>query len=258
MQYNTVKFFSLVISFFVIGLTSLNAQIGNLGIYGGAPTPASTPFTCGTPTKANLQTYPEVDEGVNITIPLNGHKNFNFFYTEDGNGFLAGGGYKVTYLNSSGTNCYGSGDIITYSPNSGHTNGAQVRAFNNSSGPYGVYGTVLAKIPGGGGTTTPLENATATLTLSALTWKEKTNGNGYVNIYYSSREPGTFLPYAGPPYDLAVSGMMSFGSLKCTYTYTNPIGPYVIWRPDDTYVNLGAVYDFGTLTLESSTSGCAP
>lgn len=37
----------------------LTAQIGNLGIYGGAPTPASTPWTCGTPVYAQLTNYPD-------------------------------------------------------------------------------------------------------------------------------------------------------------------------------------------------------
>lgn len=255
--YPPLKIFLLAVSFFLFSVASTHAQIGNLGIYGTAPTPASTPFTCGTPTKVNLQDYPAVDGGTNITLPLNGYNNFNFFYTEDGNGFLSGGGYTVSYRNSSGTNCYGSGDNVTYSPNSGHTNGVQVRPFNTSSGPYGVHGFVLAKIPGGGGTTTPLSNATASLGINVYLWKEKTNGNGYVSIYYSSWEPGYFLPYSGPPYDLKISGSLKFGLINCTYNW-NPNYHDIIWRPDGSYVNLGADFDFGTITIESSTSGCQP
>lgn len=261
----------------LLSLTSANAQIGpspdatntpNYGIYGSAPKAESTPFTCGEPAFATINLYPDTTQGDGIppwsqTVPLNGYKNFNFYYNDSGTGFLSGGGYIVTYTNASGTNCYGSGDIVSYSPNGNHTNGTQVRPFYlGTTGyemtiPRGVHGLVLVKIPGGGGTTTALANATATLTLGVLTWREKTNGIGYVDVYYSSRLPGTFLPYAEQPYDLSISGVKTFGSLTCTFTYSSPIGPYVIWRPDGSYVNLGAEFDFGTLTL-SGTGSCAP
>ncbi|MBK8466386.1 MAG: hypothetical protein IPL32_11195 [Chloracidobacterium sp.] len=245
----------------------VNAQIGpspnatstpNYGIYGTAPTPAGTPWTCGTPAYANLQDYPEVEGGLNYTLPLNGSGNFNFYYNSDGTGFLSGGGYRVGYLNSSGASCYGSGDIVTYSPNSNHTNGVQVRPFNSPpSIPYGVHGFVLAKIPGGGGSTTPLANATASLanfdTPGLYFWKEKTNGIGYVSIYYSSDNPDEFLPY-GSVYDLKISGIMSFGSTKCTFIW-NPGSYDIIWVPAGGYLH---DYDFGTITITSSSTGCAP
>ena len=67
------------------------------------------------------------EDPITITLPLNGYKNFNFYYTEDGNSFLSGGGYTVTYKNSSGTNCYGNSDFVVYNPNGSHTNGVAVR-----------------------------------------------------------------------------------------------------------------------------------
>lgn len=156
-----------------IGASASFSQIGPLGIYGSAPTPASTPFPCGPPLYARLNYYPDYGEGDGVpswsqTVPLNGLKNFNFYYTPSGTGFLSGGpvlgGYIVTYLNSSQVNCYGSGDIVTYMPNSGHTNGVQVRPFNGSTTMrLGVHGTILARVPGGGGVTAPLKNAIASV-----------------------------------------------------------------------------------------------
>jgi hypothetical protein len=229
----------------------------NYGIYGSAPTATATPFTCGTPTKVNLQTYPVIDDGINITLPLNGYKNFNFYYTEDGNGFLAGGGYTVTYLNSSGTNCFGSGDIVSYSPNSSHTNGVQVRPFYGGlTTPRGVHGIFLAKIPGGGGATTPLANATVSLGQSGyFPNKEKTNGIGYYSIYYSSFNPADFFPYSPATYDWRVSGILGF-DVKCTYSRDDRMGD-VIWVPLGGYI-VGAEYDLGTIILTSSTPGCQP
>ena len=94
------NFLLLIVTVVTLSLTASFAQIGNLGVYGSAPTPAATPFTCGTPTKVRMESYPEIDGGLNMTLPLNGYKNFNFYYTEDGNGFLSGGGYKLTYITS--------------------------------------------------------------------------------------------------------------------------------------------------------------
>lgn len=264
LSFNLQKVLVLATSVFLLGLSQSFAQIGpspqatntpNYGIYGSAPTPAGTPFPCGTPEKATLNEYPEVDPGLNYTLPLNGSKNFNFYYTPDGNGFLSGGGYRVTYLNASGTNCYGSGDIVTYSPNSDHTNGVQVRPFNNPPAtPYGARGYFLAKIPGGGGATTPPTNAVAELAHSApfYLYKARTNGIGYVSIYYSSYSPGTFLP-GDAANDVRVSGILSFNNLKCTYTFQEY--DYVIWLPPGGYLYN---YDFDTQILDSSTPGCQP
>jgi hypothetical protein len=254
-----------LISLFMLGLTEAYAQIGpspdatntpNYGIYGSAPTPASTPFTCGTPTKVNIQNYPEVEGGTDITLPLNDYKNFNFYYTEDGNGFLSGGGYRVTYRNASDTNCYGQ-NIVTYSPNSDHTNGVQVRpfvlsgSFGNVTTPRGVHGIILAQIPGRGGQTVPLQNATVSVGDSPLFHdKEKTNGIGYFSVYYSSYSPGSFLPYDNVT-DFKVSGMY----MGCTYFYE--LDEYVIWTPGSDYI-LGAEFDMGTISIAGTGLGCAP
>lgn len=192
-----------------------------------------------------------------MTLPLNGLKNFNFYYSADGNGFLSGGGYRVNYLNSSGSNCYGSGDIAVYSPNGGHTNGVEVRPFAGTlTEPLGVYGTVLAEIPGGGGATTPLVNATVALADPdpLFLWKAKTNGNGYFSIYYSSFAPGEFLPW-NPAYDaFKVSGVLQFDrSLTCVYEHLDYNG--VIWMPNGDYLTS---FPMGTLTLRSETPGCEP
>jgi hypothetical protein len=266
---STAKLFLFVTSVFMIGLSTSYAQIGpspaatntpNYGIYGSAPTPASTPFTCGTPRYAKIETYPVAvgdETAFTQVVPLNGLKNFNFYYTADQTGFLSGGGYKVTYLSASQTNCYGIGNIVTYSPNRAHTNGVQVRPFNlgGYTTPRGIHGIILAKIPGGGGATAPLENATASVGSASL-FKAKTNGVGYFSIYYSNHGPDGFLPNEDAYYT-HISGVYN----NCPYTWDDDLGS--IWvlsgGPDDPeYYVQGAESDIGTKTLESQAPGCQP
>ncbi len=258
----------LLTAFCLILLFSTSySQIGELGIYGSAPTPASTPFPCGPPRYARINHYPDYGEGDGLpswsqTVPLNGLKNFNFYYTASGTGFLSGGpvlgGYIVTYLNSSQVNCYGSGDIVTYTPNSGYTNGVQVRPFNGSlTTPLGIHGTVLARIPGGGGVTAPLKNAIASVG-PANSHKAITNGAGYFSIYYSLiyGADGGFLP-SSAVYYTRISGEYD----KCTYTWDDPLGSiYLIFGgPEEPiYYVFGADPDIGTITLESTSPGCQP
>src|SRR5690242_15094273 len=75
-------------------------------------------------------------------MAVNGLTNFNLYYSVDGLGFFSGGTYKVTYLGADQTTSYGY-DVVTYSPNSHHTNGVEVRPFNNPPAtPRGIHGTV--------------------------------------------------------------------------------------------------------------------
>ena len=265
-----LRFFILSISMFLLGLSTSYAQIGpspaatntpNYGIYGSAPTPASTPFTCGTPRYAKIEDFPVTagdENAFSQILPLNGLKNFNFYYTADGSGFLSGGGYKVTYLNANQTtNCYGLGNIVTYSPDHGHTNGVQVRPFNLGSytTPRGIHGIILAKIPGGGGATAALENAVASVYFGIH--KAKTNGVGYFSIYYSISGADGFLTRAAA-YSTHISGVYN----NCPYTWDDPLES--IWQvsigsPDDpTYYVQGGESDIGTITLESQVTGCQP
>lgn len=226
-------------------MSSTNAQIGELGIYGSAPTPASTPFPCGEPSYAQIHHYPDYATGDGIpswsqTLPLNGLKNFNFFYTADGTGFLPGGlilgGYIVTYLNSSQVNCYGSGDIVSYSPNSGHTNGVQVRPFvpapTGQPTPLGIHGLVYGY--NSVGAVVALHDLNVWGTLGTDTQYARTNGSGYFSIYYSNGNPGGFLG-AGDHRTVYISGDIS-GEISgdqrgCAYFYIVS-GSNIIWAPD--------------------------
>jgi hypothetical protein len=136
---------------------------------------------------------------------------------------LSGGGYIVTYLNVNQVNCYGTGNIVTYSPNRAHTNGVQVRPFNlgGYTTPRGIHGIVLAKIPGGGGATAPLENAVAAVGPGYI-YNVKTNGIGYFSIYYTIYGSDGFLPKTAAYYT-RISGYYN----NCLYTWDDPLGS--IW-----------------------------
>lgn len=270
-RYIAIRLGLLGLSIFLFGITA-SAQIGpspnatntpNYGIYGSAPTPAGTPFTCGDARYAKLELYPDPTQGEGLvswsqTVPLNGLKNFNFYYTSDGIGFLSGGGYRVTYQNASHVNCYGLiGDIVTYSPNRAHTNGVQVRPFNgNLPSPLGIHGYVFVKIPGGDGATAPLENAIVSVGETAVffPYKAKTNGVGFFSIYYSSQTPGEFLP-PDNNYYFKISGVFN----NCSFNYDG----FAIWLPyygpgDPQHYVTFANEDQGTILLESTVQGCQP
>lgn len=262
------RLFVVVISILFFGVTSIYAQIGNLGIYGSAPTPESTPFTCGEPRYARLSPYPDLTAGEGIpstnwtyTLPLNGPKNFNFYYSSDGMGFLSGGGYSVTYLNSGNVNCYGNPDIVTYRNFGPHTSGVQVRPFNppppGGATTVGIHAIVRAMIPGGGGTTTvPLEDATAYTITGGYLINARTNGNGYFSLYYGNANPNIFLPDINHP-DVYIAGVYN----GCTYTWFDP-SP--LWEPESDpnspayYANEGAESNLGTINIASGSPGCAP
>lgn len=257
----------------MLSVSSVFAQIGpspaatntpNLGIYGSAPPPPQNGFPCGPPRYANLELYPDPTQGEGLTswnqiLPLNGLKNFNFYYTADGAGFLSGGGYRVTYLNVNYENCYGLlGDIVTYSPNRLHTNGVQVRPFNLGAytTPRGIHGVILARVPGGGGNTVPLADALASVGNGI--YKAKTNGIGYFSIYYANSGTGNgFLPYASQYSDAKVTGFIG----NCYYEWNDDVARvWVVNTLDNNpgYYVEGAEADIGTKIVSSLTPGCAP
>lgn len=139
------------------------------------------------------------------------------------------GGYIVTYLNSSQVNCYGSGDIVSYFPNSGHTNGVQVRPFvpvpAGQPTPLGIHGLVYGhnKI----GSVVALHDLNVWGTLGTDTQHAKTNGSGYFSIYYSNGNPGGFLG-SGDHRTVYISGPQDDG---CSYFYIVS-GWDIIWAPD--------------------------
>lgn len=251
----------LGVSLFILNLIPTYAQIGNLGIYGSAPTASPTPFTCGDIRYARLELYPSDAEGDgigwNYIIPVNGLKNFNFFYTADGTGFLSGGGYKVTYLNASQVNCYGISDVVYYRANAGHTIGVQVRPFNNPPAtPLGIHGIFRGYVPGGSGSTVALENALVFISYPGVPLiRAKTNGIGYYSIYYGNENPNVFVP---PINNWSLLFQGYYNGCGYSHTYTG-----IIWFPVTDpnspayYVN-GAEWDHGTLTLTSPDPGCQP
>ncbi|MFN0277865.1 MAG: hypothetical protein ACKVRN_04600 [Pyrinomonadaceae bacterium] len=174
---------------------------------------------------------------------------------------MSGGGYLVTYLNASQVNCYGNGDIVTYTPTSRYDNGVQTRPFNPPppGGPttLGLHGIVKIVIPGGGGALAPLVNATVWATngqgFSAFV---RTNGLGYFSVFYDNDNPNIFWSPVNHP------------TIRITGTYNNCVyraedfGP--VWLPNFDpnspyyYANLGAEADLGTMIGFTSTPGCGP
>jgi hypothetical protein len=163
---------------------------------------------------------------IDYVIPVNGLTNFNFYYTSDGTNFLPGGTYKVTYKSLSQSLGY---DIVTYSPNAGHTNGVQVRPFNNPPAtPRGINGvlTGYTKL----GAVVPLSN----ITVIALPYfggnspRVLTNADGYFSVYYENDNPNQFLHVSAPfnyeYYRLIISGVMN----GCAYTLTTD-PPGFVW-----------------------------
>jgi hypothetical protein len=218
----TQRLFVLVIFMFLLGISQSYAQIGPLGIYGSAPE-SIRPYV----RYVRLDFYPCTGCRTILIAPLNGLKNFNIYYTADGMGFLSGGGYKLTYVDASLTTSYGY-DIVTYSPNVGHTNGVQVRPFNIPppfpTSPRGIHGIVNGY--NAGGSIVPLHDLTVLGSLGSDSQYTKTNGDGYFSLYYSYAIPIGFLG-AGDHRTLYITG----GQDGCYYSYTLS-GANVLWSPD--------------------------
>jgi len=213
-----LRLFLLSLLIFLFGIPRSYAQIGELGIY-GSPTVifrASVRYV-------RLEHYPECECGFFYTLPLNGHKNFNFYYNPDGPGsFLPGGGYKVTYLGADQTTAYGY-DIVSYSPNSGHTNGVAVGAFiDPPSSPLGIHGTVYGY--NSAHAVIPLNNLNVSARLGSEVAYAKTNGNGFFSAYYTYGNTATFLP-TGDHWAVHISGFID----GCGYDHLD--NSSVIWQP---------------------------
>lgn len=216
-----------VLSLVTLGLSTSYAQIGSLGIYGSAPEAVWSNVRYAR-LDPDVPPWAESD-GSEYIMPLNGHKNFNFYYVPGGNGFLGGGNYKISYWNASLTTRYGEYEYVTYSPNSDYTNGIQVRAFNDppSSGHFlGIHANVYGYAPGGQ-TVVPLNNMSVTSTLGSYTDHARTNGNGYFSLYYADGfHPGTFLP-SGDHWHIIIYGSQN----GCTYFHYED-GTNNVWAPD--------------------------
>lgn len=240
----------VVLSLFLLGLSTSQAQIGPslttpLGIYGSVPTDyrANTVYVHVEPN--------DTDNAIGYTIPVNGRSNFNLYYTHDGNGFLPGEHYTVSYLDSS-KSLLGY-EVVNYTPNAKYTTGTQAStAFNNPpSTPRGIHGYVLARIPGGGGATAPLYNAVAQVGDNQVYFNRvRTNGDGYFSIYYSTQYPGQFLA-PNSHYDLRISGTQD----GCFYFWEET--DWAIWFPDEGYI-YGAEWDNDTVTLTGQGTNCQP
>jgi hypothetical protein len=240
----------------LLGTSPLFAQIGGisqpLGIYGSVPV-ASRPNVRFVRVEVNGCSGCRVVQ----TTPVNGLSNFNIFYTWDGANFLTGGTYKLTYLDASLTTSYGT-DIVTYSPNSHHTNGVQVRAFNSPPAtPRGIHGIYQGYIPGGGGTVAPLENGTVYISAAGGYYEQaRSNGDGYYSIYYDNSYPNSFVP--------AITNWNLYFSLTLNgCAYNDLRQDDIIWNPSTdpnspNYYVAGAEVDLGTRILTSTTPGCAP
>jgi hypothetical protein len=240
--------FVLVITFLFIDLSTSYAQIGNLGIYGSV-----------LPDYRTNARYVHIENAdstsFGYTIPVNGHKNFNFLYLKDGTGFLPGGTYSVSYLDASQSTL--ASETVNYTPNSGHTNGTQVAtAFNDPpSTPRGVHGRIYATI---GGVNYLFPNATVTTvpSLQSVSVQVKTNDNGNFFTYYQNGNARAFLPINTSIgyefYDLIVSGSLN----GCTFSRYFDLN--ADWHPVDpslsTYFVDWAEVDVGDLYVPAN--GC--
>lgn len=236
MKHSNLKITSMLFVLAIVCLTlftsPLNAQIGQtltsqLGIYGSAPEAIRSNVSY-----VRLDTYPE-SEGGEIILPLNGAKNFNFFYNADGSGFLAGGSYKLGYWNATLTTRYGAYDFLLYSPNNEHTNGYKVRDLNILTGAsvsLGIHGILLG-YPLGGGTPVPIQNATVRTVPNkgGSTVTTRTNANGYFSSYYNNGAMSSFLSAYNVHWGFIINGSQN----GCNYSYTNLLSD-VIWTPNAT------------------------
>lgn len=247
------RLFVVVIFLLSLGLSTSYAQIGNLGIYGSVPTAyrANTRYVRVEPN--------DTDDAIGYTIPVNGLKNFNFYYLSSGMGFLPGEHYTVSYLDSTQTTMYGY-EIVNYTPNSGHTNGTQVAtAFNSSpSTPRGLHGRIYGTIAGVN-YLFPNAKVVTVPHLQTTSVEVRTNDNGNFYAYYQNGNARAFLPistvYGYERYDLIVSGTLG----GCSFSQY--INLDAIWEPYNaidsslsTYFVDWAETDVGDIVV--SNNGC--
>lgn len=220
-----IRKFSVLLAFVLFLCFPICAQIGTLGIHGCPPALY----------RENVRfvklDFNEVDGVHNYILPVNGLRNFNFFYTPDGTGFLPKGGYTLTYLAANQSTVLGY-ETVTHTPNSGNTLGTEVRPFNIPQGyettPRGLHGIVLGNI---GGTTVPLQNAQIIgFPNGGPNVQTRTNGNGYFSIYYQNGTSGTFLSPYSINWAIQISGTVN----GCSYFRTIPVGDIAPWAPSNT------------------------
>ena len=244
----------LVISIFSLGLSTSYAQIGDLGIYGSVPEDyrANTRYV---KVESN-----DTDYNYGYTLPVNGLKNFNFYYSSSGYGFLPGQHYTVSYWNDSLTTMYAS-EIVNYIPNSGHTNGTQVStAFNSPpSTPRGMHGRVYGRI---GGVNYPFPNARVSTvpSLQNVTLDVTTNDDGYFYAYYQNGNAKQFLP-VHPTILVEIYRVVITGTLNgCGFGSLVPLDAE--WAPyNSIYPNLSSYFvtdaelDVGDIVI--TPNGCS-
>ena len=181
----TTILFVTVFSCLTLFTIPINAQIGNLGIYGSAPEAVRQDVFYA---RLELDLPPQYGcESCAYDLPLNGRKNFNFWYGQDGTAFLTGGKYKVSYWNANLTTRYGNYDFVEYWPNGGNTNGVEVRPYNTVTSTRGIYGTVLGYDRNGFIVPLPKLSVTAMPSWDAPSTSVRTNGDGFFSIYYQHR-----------------------------------------------------------------------
>lgn len=198
-----------------LGTLTTQAQVG---IYGSVPQP-------GMPTIRFARIYQPITTSTDIidySIPINGLGNFVFYYAPTSNGFLPGGNYCINYLGADRITSYGL-DCVTYTPNSGFTNGVEVRPLNpGAGGPLGIQGTVLGYVNDfTGSRIEPLTNAFLLLQETGGPYEAvgTTNGNGFFSFYYTGGTEQNFVPRPTQPqgyYQLIIYAQRD----NCTYTYT--------------------------------------
>jgi hypothetical protein len=171
------------------------------GIYGGGPL-------------SELGTYRYVQfqgaSGDTYTLPLNGILNYVGYYIPSSGAFIPGGEYSVYYLNSAQA-ILASAGTVTYSPNSGYTNGVEVSPPNpGATGALGISGTFTVE-------GTPFPGATVTLYNSSLDViaTATTNGDGFFSLYYGPSLSSGF-------------GFVPAGSYQVTITYSSRRPPRCI------------------------------
>lgn len=211
---------------FFLSVVPTKAQIGELGIYGSTPHPGmpniryvrvyTNPLTV---TGGSEQTF-------NYTIPVNGLSNFNIYYDPNGN-FLPQGNYIIEYLGADRITSYGSESVI-YTPNTGFTNGVQVRPFNAVAQlPLGIHGTVIGEFSDLTSTyQAPLSGATVVLQEvgGSIQINLKTNADGFFSAYYTNGTSQEFLPSVNP---YAYSVLIYYQIGNCTYIHFD----YAFWSP---------------------------
>ena len=225
-----------LLSFFLLAETT-QAQVG---VFGGVPL-----FQDPTPVRyVRLQEYEanaETPNPINITIPVNGIKNYVHYYDQSGS-FIPGGRYKLTYLAAdriTPVSVPGIGSTegpFTYSPNARFTNGFQVRPTNSgANGALGIQGIVNASQNiNGSEVIAPLYDATVLVfdLQTNLIATGKTNGNGFFSIYYTNGSDKNFVPLGF--YYVTIIGQ---SSNQCYYN-----SPVVNYFPDDSDPDSSSYY----------------